>query len=140
MTFVPEGTMASCGRNERLNTVPSPPEMPLLTAVPYSVFPDKSNRAYGLEPSPPAKLCRVVKPDRSVCRANTLQSPHMPPKDAVPYRVLPDKTNPANGPRPSLLVPGRGLGVKLYRVLKPVPLVLRANTVPLSLPPSSAVP
>ena len=62
---------------------------------------------------------------------------------AVPYRVLPDKINPAIrigsvavgiGPRPEA-------AVKLCRVVKPVPSVLTANTVPLpELPPEYAVP
>ena len=65
-----------------------------------------------------------------------------PPLFAVPYRVLPDKINSAYGKKPSLLVVVFGSGaVKLYRIVKPVPSVLRANTVPLpELPPPSAVP
>src|SRR5206468_9740787 len=119
--------------NERLNTVPRP-ELPPPCAVPYSVLPDKINPAYGKDPSlPPVKLCRVVKPVPSVLTANTVPLPELPPRCAVPYRVLPDKINPAFGKPPSLLVPVLGSGssaVKLCRVVKSVPSVLRANTVP----------
>ena len=67
----------------------------------------------------PVKLCRFVKPTPSVSTANTVPLPELPP-DAVPYRVLPDRISPADGPAPSLKL-------KLCRVLKPVPLVLRAK-------------
>src|SRR5439155_17918939 len=92
---------------------------------------------------PPAvKLCRVVKPVPSVLTANTVPLPELPPLPAVPYRVLPDKITPADGTAPSLLVKrGPEPAVKLCRVVKPVPSVLTANTVPLpELPPSEAVP
>ena len=46
MTFVPEGVMVSCGRNERLNTVPAP-KLPPAYAVPYRVLPDKTNSPPG---------------------------------------------------------------------------------------------
>src|ERR1035437_6976542 len=68
-------------------------------------------------------------------RLITVPLPELPPISAVPYRVLLDKINPATGNDPSLAP------VKLYRVVKPVPLVLTANTVPLpELPPSPPVP
>src|ERR1043166_5777232 len=66
---------------------------------------------------------------------NTVPLPELPPKAAVPYRTLPDKIKPACGPAPSLP------RVKLSRLKKPVPSVLRANTVPLpEAPPISSVP
>src|ERR1017187_3083133 len=59
----------------------------------------------------------------------------VPPPAAVPDRVLPNKINPACGLAPSLPP------VKLYSVVKPMPSVLTANTVPWpKLPPSLAVP
>ncbi len=79
----------------------------------------------------------------SVLTANTVPWPELPPKYAVPYRVLPDKINPAAGTAPSLLVlcGGALVAVKMCRVLKPVPSVLRANTVPVRfVPPQIAVP
>ena len=82
------------------------------------------------------KLCRVVKSVPSVLRANTVPSPELPPSSAVPYRVLPDKINPPWGTAPS------PPPLKLCRVVKPVPSILRAKTVPLlpELPPYAAVP
>ena len=66
---------------------------------------------------------------------NTVPLPEFPPEVVVPYRVLPKKINPAFGPAPSLLVPDE-VGRKLYSVVKLVPSVLTANTVPLpELPP-----
>src|SRR4029077_21122074 len=114
----------SCGRNERLNTVPEScgklKPAPPYAAVPYSVLRDKINPAVGLAPLLKVKLCRVVKPVPSVLTANTVPAPELPPLYAVPYRVLPDKNNPARGLAPSLLVPGYGpeVAVKLYRVVK----------------------
>src|SRR6266404_4346057 len=103
--------MVSCGGNERLKTV---------------------------------KLCRFVKPVPLVLMANSVPLPQLPPRFAVPYRVLPDKTNPATGLAPSVLVivePVKRGPVKLCRFVKPVPLVLMANTVPLpEVPPPLAVP
>ena len=66
---------------------------------------------------------------------NTVPSPKSPPPDAVPYRVLPDKIKLAKGEAPSLPP------LKICRVVKPVPSVLTANTVPYpELPPLRAVP
>src|SRR5258708_295041 len=132
MMFVPEGTIVSCGRNERLNTVPLP-ELPPLRAVPYRVLPDKINPACGLAPSRlvetpeelvllAVKLCRLVRPEPLVLTANTVPWPELPPPAAAPYRVLPDKTNPACGLAP-LLPPRKS------SVVNPVPSVLMANTV-----------
>ena len=68
-------------------------------------------------------------------RLNTVPSPKSPPPDAVPYRVLPDKIKLAKGVAPSLPP------LKSCSVVKPVPSVLMANTVPTpELPPSDAVP
>src|SRR5438034_11201034 len=68
-------------------------------------------------------------------RLKTVPSPKSPPPDAVPYRVLPDKIKLATGKAPS------PPPLKACRVVKPVPSVLTANTVPLpKLPPSDAVP
>jgi hypothetical protein len=52
ITLGPEGIAVSCGGNgsERLNTVPLP-VLPPLSAVPYSVLPDKINPETGLAPS-----------------------------------------------------------------------------------------
>ena len=89
------------------------------------------------------KLCRFVKPAPSGLTANNVPLPELPPNCAVPYRVLLDKINPADGLAPSLFVEGKGpeVAVKLCRFVKPVPLVLTANTVPLpELPPKYAVP
>ena len=73
-------------------------------------------------------------------RLNTVPLPVLPPAYAVPYRVLPDKINPASGLAPSLLGPEER-AVKLYRFVKPVPLVLTANTVPRPpVPPKNVVP
>ena len=106
------------------NTVPLS-ELPPKNAVPYRVLPDKTNPALGMLPSLPfVKLYRFVKPVPLVLTANTVPKPLVPPSLAVPYRVLPDNTNPAYGTDPSLP------SVKLYTVVKPVPLVLMANTVP----------
>src|SRR6266498_1144280 len=93
-------------------------------------------------PGHAVKLCRVLKPMPSVLRANTVPAPELPPYPVVPYRVLPDKIKPPNGLAPSLLVQGMpGHAVKLCRLLKPVPSVLRANTVPApELPPYPVVP
>ena len=44
------GIIASCGGTERLNTVPKP-ELPPSEAVPYRVFPERSNGAQGRSPS-----------------------------------------------------------------------------------------
>src|SRR5947208_669001 len=57
--------------------------------------------------------------------------------------MLPDKINPPNGRAPSLLVAEGSTEtvVKLCSFVKPVPLVLTANTVPLpEVPPRTAVP
>src|SRR6185369_9138908 len=78
-------------------------------------------------PGPAVKLCRFVKPVPLVLTANTVPLPALPPCSAVPYRVLPDRSKPPIGAIPSVLP----LAVKLCRVLKPVPSVLMANTVPL---------
>src|SRR5450759_1303740 len=51
-------------------------------------------------------------------RLNTVPAPELPPSSVVPYRVVTDKINPACGFNPSLPP------VKVYRVVKPVPLVL----------------
>src|ERR1035437_5027667 len=131
--------------NERLNTVPLP-ELPPAHAVPYRVLPDKCNSSTGFAPSllkePAVKLCRVVKTVPSVLSLNTVPLPEMPPPHAVPYRVLPDKINPPYGVAPSLFSGGEPWRtVKLCRGVKPVPLVLSLNTVPLpALTPSRAVP
>ena len=82
--------------------------------------------------------CRTVNPVPLELMANTVPLPEvsapLPPPYAVPYRVLPDKINPACGLAPSLKA-------KLCRVVKLVPLVLTANTVPQpELPPACAVP
>src|SRR3954471_17877226 len=51
ITFDPEGMMMSCGGgSETLNTVQKP-ETPLAFAVPYRVFPDKTNPPRGKPPS-----------------------------------------------------------------------------------------
>src|SRR5437762_2554792 len=72
-------------------------------------------------------------------RLNTVPLPELPPVVVVPYRVSPDKIKPACGCAPSLLVVRYKpllSPVKLCRILKPVPLVFMANTVPwLELPP-----
>src|SRR5947207_2587477 len=65
------------------NTVPSP-EPPPPDAVPYRVWPDKSNSACGLAPSLQAKLCRAVNAVPSVLTANTVPWPEPPPPSAVP--------------------------------------------------------
>ena len=124
----------------RANTVPDP-ELPPTNDVPYRVLPDKINLASGLAPSllvelvTAVKLYRFVKPVPLVLRANTVPLPQPPPVVAIPYRVLPDRINTDCGRFPSLPP------VKLYRFVKPLPLVLRANTVPLpERPPASAVP
>src|SRR5207247_6905474 len=81
------------------------------------------------------KLCRVVKAVPSVLTANTVPLSELPPPVAVPYSVSPDKINPARGKYPS------SPPVKLCRVVKPVPLALTVNTVPLpELPPALAAP
>jgi hypothetical protein len=62
-------------------------------------------------------------------RLNTVPWPELPPYSVVPYRVLPDKINAAHVVHPSLKV-------TLCRIVKPVPSVLTANTVPCAeLPP-----
>src|ERR1051326_5686966 len=144
MTSVPRGAMVSCGRNERLNTVPLP-ELPPPYAVPYRALPNKINPADGDPPSLQSvrqNSWSVAKPVPSVRRANTVPAPELPPLVAVPYRVLPDKINPASGFAPSLLVKsGPGVALKLCRFAKPVPSALTENTVPkLELPPPPAVP
>ena len=67
----------------------------------------------------------------------TVPWPILPPPLAVPYRVLPDKVNREDGLAPSLLVEGEPeVALKLCRLVKPVPSVWMANTVPLlKLPP-----
>ena len=81
------------------------------------------------------KLWRFVKPVPSVLTANTVPEAQLPPEYAVPYKVLPDKINPPIGLAPSLPP------VKLWRFVKPVPSVLKANTVPTpELSPAAAVP
>src|SRR5881396_1940409 len=93
MTFEPEGVMVSCGRNERLNTVPLP-ELPPEYAVPYRVLPDKINPACGLTPSlltkllDAVKLCRFVKPVPSVLTANTVPPPE-PAGPQIPQIPMP---------------------------------------------------
>src|SRR5436189_103441 len=73
-------------------------------------------------------------------RLNIVPLPELPPSDAVPYRVLPDTINSAYDVAPSLLVEFES-AVKLCRFVKPVPLVLTENTVPLPpLPPACAMP
>src|SRR5213596_2972252 len=68
-------------------------------------------------------------------RLKTVPSPKSPPPYVVPYRVLPDKIKLPKGEAPSLPP------LKLCSVVKPVPSVLMANTVPTpELPPSDAVP
>src|SRR5260221_5047997 len=101
----------------------------------------------GIRIESPVKVCRVVKAVPSVLTANTVPRPNLPPLLAVPYRVLPssDKTNPAYSMAPSAFVPTKPrlpeVAVKLCRVVKPVPSVLTANTVPIPpLPPKNAVP
>src|SRR5258708_21677769 len=96
-------------------------------------------------PFPPAETSHVTHCPTSGGneRLNTVPLPELPPCTVVPYSVLPDKSNPARGAAPSLLIYGKeaGVAVKLYRLVKPVPSVLRANTVPLPpLPPACAVP
>src|ERR1039458_9250669 len=91
------------------------------------------------------KPCRFVKPVPLVLTANTVPLPLVPPLLAVPYRMLLDNTKPPFGLAPSLLVkrprPFVAPAEKLYRFVKPVPLVLTANTVPKpELPPTFAVP
>src|SRR5262249_26551153 len=131
----------------RANTVPTP-ELPPTPAVPYNVLLDKTNPA-GLAPSvlspfasDAVKEWSTVKPVPSVLSLKTVPLPPLPPNAVVPYRALLHKINLPTGKAPSLLVRfGWGAAVKLCSVVKPVPSVLRANTVPLSeLPPSSAVP
>src|SRR5438093_136064 len=125
-----------------LNSVPLPP-LPPSYAVPYRVLPDRINPADGSAPSllvpvfvsRAVKLCRLVKPVPSVSTLNTVPLLELPPPPAVPYRLLPDKINPPSSATPSLKP------VKLYSVVKPVPSVLTANTVPPSeTPPSAVVP
>src|SRR5256885_2436471 len=58
-------------------------------------------------------------------RLNTVPSPKSPPPYVVPYRVLTDKIKLAKGEAPSLPP------LKLCSIVKPVPSVLTANTVPL---------
>src|SRR5262245_44747633 len=75
-------------------------------------------------------------------RLNTVPLPEVPPLLVVPYRVLPDKINSAHGLAPSLFgQPSQEDAAKLCRVVKPVPSVLTANSVPFpELPPYCAVP
>src|ERR1017187_223152 len=136
ITLVPERIIVSCGDNEILNTVPEPKIAPYCV-VPYRVLPDKIRLPEGLYPTllvsvpllesyatPPGKVISTVKLLPFVLSLNTVP-------DVVPYNVLPDKIKLAAGLAPSLLV-------KLCRVVKPVPLVLMANTVPAPpLPPRS---
>ena len=134
-TPLPEKVMASCGvGNERLNTMPVPLVPPF--AVPYRVLPDEIKPACGEYPSGLfVKVCGVVKPVPLVLTANSVPSYEVPPLPAVPNNVLPDKTNPAYGLAPSLFP------VKPCRTVKPVPLVVTANTVPaLLVPPEWVVP
>src|SRR5438874_2559928 len=71
---------------------------------------------------------------------NTVPEPELPPCAAVPYRVLPHKINPAIGKAPSLLVwEGPENGVKLWRVVNPVPSVFTLKTVPKRPEPESLV-
>ena len=93
------------------------------------------------------KVCRVVKPVPLVLTPNTVPVPFVPPEYVVPYRVLPDKINLGPGLAPSLLTfkvlggPVDVVAVKACRLVKPVPSVLRAKTVPLpELPPTGAAP
>src|SRR5688572_15481185 len=70
-------------------------------------------------------------------RLNTVPLPgEMPPPIVVPYKVLSDKITPPHGESPSL----RLKPAKLCRFVKPLPLVLTANTVPPPGPPPLAVP
>ena|ERR1039458_1637601 len=122
------------------NNVPMP-RLPPRFAIPYRVLPDKVNPANGLAPSLlPKKLCRTVNPVPLVLTANTVPLPELPrplpPSYVVPYKVLPDKINGARRGQPPSLPP-----VNVYRVVKLVPSVLRANTVPQpELPPQAVVP
>src|ERR1039458_7905298 len=109
-------------------------------AVPYRVLPEKSRlptRSYptllvsvpllGSYCNPAGNVISTVKLLPFVLSLNTVPN-------VVPYKVLPDKIRLADGLAPSLLV-------KLCRVVKPVPLVLMANTVPAPpLPPQNVVP
>jgi len=105
------------------NTVPLP-ELPPSLAVPYRMLPDIIKPASGLAPSLPlVKLCRFVKLEPSVLRANTVPLPPLPPCAAVPYRVLPDEIKPASGEAPSLLV-------KLCRVVKVCAIARPVSTKP----------
>ena len=73
-------------------------------------------------------------------RLKTVPYPAWPPPPAVPKRVLPDKTNPV-GKLPSLFILLVSVAEKVYSVVKPLPLVSKANTVPLpKLPPRLAIP
>src|SRR5215831_8840247 len=75
------------------------------------------------------KLCRIVNAVPSMLTANTVPSPELPPTLAAPYRVFPDNTRPPYGLTPSLLNAPVAKS-KQCRFLKPLPSVLRANTVP----------
>jgi hypothetical protein len=75
------------------------------------------------------KLYRVVNPVPSVLTANTVPLPELPPTLAVPYRVFPDNTRPPYGLTPSRLNAPE-VKSKRCRILKPLPSMLTANTVP----------
>ena len=63
-------------------------------------------------------------------RLKIVPLPELPPSDAVPYRILFDIITAFVGLAPSPLVfPTSEL--KLYKLVKPLPSVLMANTVPL---------
>ena len=102
MVYLPGGPSHQDMYDLKMNALP---RLPPLYAVPYRVFPDKINPAYGVAPSllvrrglgAAVKLCRFVKPVPLVLTANTVPWPELPPRAAAPYRVLPDKINPAYG-------------------------------------------
>src|SRR5690348_5477513 len=97
-----------------------------------SVWPDSLKEEPvppGVAPSlPPLKLYNVVKLVPSVPRAKIVPLSPLPPKVAVPYSIFPDKIK-AVGLAPSLLKQEGQLaasGEKVYKTLKPLPLVLTA--------------
>src|SRR5271154_5214378 len=108
-------------------------------AVPYRAVPDNIREPEGLYPALlvsvpltgsyciPTKVASTVKLLPLVVTANTVSR-------SVPKAMPPDKITPASGLAPSLLV-------KLWRFVKPSPLVWMANTVPApEPPPQNAVP
>src|SRR5262249_11835516 len=120
----------------KLNTVPDP-SLPPYNATPYRMLPDAVNDGLtspgGLAGG--GKLYRVAKPVPSGLSLNSVPEPELPPYAAVPYKVLPDNVKPAHGAAPSLSP------LKACNVVKPVPFVLTAKTVPLlKAPPRDVVP